>query len=224
MKHYYFTVLSAERLRACYDVAPPRTRQYLEAEIAAVLHRVQSGMRVLEMGCGYGRILKPLLSAGCRATGIDTSEASLRMAREHLRGSASVWLALMNAVNTGFPHRVFDLTLCLQNGISAFHVNQASLFQEAVRITKLDGTILFSSYASRFWAHRIEWFEAQAAHGLIGPIDYESTKDGVIVCKDGFHASTVDADGFRSLALSAKQVPSIYEVDGSSLFCEVTVT
>jgi hypothetical protein len=34
---YYSERLAAERLRACYDLAPPRTSAYLEAEIEFVL-------------------------------------------------------------------------------------------------------------------------------------------------------------------------------------------
>jgi SAM-dependent methyltransferase len=224
MKQYYSAILSAERLRACYDVAPPRTKQYLEAELSTILLKIFPGMTVLEMGCGYGRILKPLMTRGCFAVGIDTSDASLRLAKLQIESSQNCRLALMDAVSTGFSSRVFDLTICAQNGISAFHVDRVSLFQEAVRVTKVGGTVLFSSYASTFWPHRLEWFEAQAAHRLIGPIDYESTRDGVIVCKDGFHASTLDAAGFRHLALSVNQAPNIYEVDDSSIFCEIAVT
>jgi hypothetical protein len=36
---YYTERLAAERLRACYDLAPPRTKAYLEAEIEFVLAR-----------------------------------------------------------------------------------------------------------------------------------------------------------------------------------------
>jgi len=37
MPGYYIERLAAERLRACYDLAPPRTKAYLEAEIEFVL-------------------------------------------------------------------------------------------------------------------------------------------------------------------------------------------
>jgi hypothetical protein len=46
---------------------------------------------------------------------------------------------------------------------------------------------------------------------------------GVIVCKDGFRATTTDAESFRKLSGVLKLVPNIVEVDGSSLFCEIAV-
>ena len=82
---------------------------------------------------------------------------------------------------------------------------------------------MFSSYTPQFWQHRLEWFEIQSAHHLIGEIDYQATGNGTIVCKDGFRATTVDRASFEKLAASLDVIPRITEVDGSSLFCEFVV-
>jgi hypothetical protein len=42
MPSYYSEKLSAERLRACYDLAPSRTKAYLEAEIQFILQKASS--------------------------------------------------------------------------------------------------------------------------------------------------------------------------------------
>ena len=223
MPRYYTHKLAAERLRACYDLAPPRTKAYLEAEIGFALQRASPSMVVLELGCGYGRVLQRLVPRVRAAVGIDTSLASLRMAWEYVGRPPSLSLAAMDAAHLGFRDGSFDLTLCIQNGISAFGVSQRQLFAEAVRVTRSGGRVLFSSYSARFWADRLAWFEAQAAHGLIGAIDYQATGNGVIVCKDGFRATTVDAAGFQSLAATVGFVPMVVEVDNSSLFCELVV-
>lgn len=223
MGGYYRELLAADRLKACYDLAPPRTRQYLEAEMAFVLEKTSAEKKVLELGCGYGRVLKKLLKNTHAQFGIDTSRSSLTLAREFLGQAPTAHLAVMNAIALGFRDRTFDLTLCLQNGISAFAVDCQALFQEARRVTRPGGTILFSSYSERFWGHRLEWFEAQADQGLIGPIDYGATIPGTIVCKDGFRASTVDAKGFKALAAGIDLEAVIIEVDHSSLFCEMVV-
>ena len=223
MPGYYTEKLAAERLRACYDLAPPRTRAYLEAEIEFVLRRTRPSMIVAELGCGYGRVLERLLPAARVVVGIDTSLASLRMALEFMGGKPSVHLACMDAISMGFRDRVFDLTLCVQNGICAFAVDQQQLFREAVRVTRSGGLVLFSSYSAKFWEHRLQWFEIQSAHRLIGEIDHQATGNGVIVCKDGFRATTADRTTFETLAAGLGVTPYITEVDGSSLFCEIVV-
>jgi 2-polyprenyl-6-hydroxyphenyl methylase/3-demethylubiquinone-9 3-methyltransferase len=128
----------------------------------------------------------------------------------------------MDAVALGFADHVFDVVACLQNGISAFKVDQRDLIREAVRVTRPGGVALFSSYAERFWDHRLAWFKLQADEGLLGEIDWDQTGDGVIVCKDGFRATTVSPEEFRELAASLDLPCSVREVDESSVFCTLT--
>jgi SAM-dependent methyltransferase len=220
MSGYYTERLAAERLRACYDLAPPRTKAYLEAEIEFVVSRTTSSMLALELGCGYGRVLERLIAKVRMAFGIDTSASSLRMVLEYLGREPSVCLACMDSVQMGLRDRAFDLTICIQNGICAFAVDQQQLLREAIRVTRSGGLVMFSSYTSQFWEHRLEWFEIQSAHHLIGEIDYQATGNGMIVCKDGFRATTADRATFEKLADRLGVTPRITEVDGSSLFCE----
>jgi len=224
MHGYYSQKLSAERLRLCYEIAPPRVKRYLEAEIEFVLERIRAPDMVLELGCGYGRVLQKLVGKAKTVVGIDTSHDSLRLASEMIRSGSSCYLFDMNAVELGFRDRQFDAVLCIQNGISAFRVNQRKLIKEAMRVTCHRGTVLFSSYSKRFWEDRLDWFRIQSDHGLIGEIDEDATGDGVIVCKDGFRASTIAPDDFVSLTTDFDIVPKITEVDGSSIFCEIRVT
>jgi SAM-dependent methyltransferase len=220
MPSYYTDKLAAERLRACYDLAPPRTKTYLEAEIEFVLVRTTSSMLALELGCGYGRVLERLLRRVRMVFGIDTSPSSLRMALEYLGRKSALRLACMDAVQMGWRDHAFDLTFCIQNGICAFTVDQQRLFREGIRVTRSGGLVMFSSYTPQFWEHRLEWFEIQSAHHLIGEIDYHATSNGTIVGKDGFRATTADRPTLEKLAASLGVTPQITEVDGSSLFCE----
>ena len=52
MSDYYSRQLSGERLRLCYEIAPPRVRRYLEAEIEFLRGLLEPRLRVLEPGCG----------------------------------------------------------------------------------------------------------------------------------------------------------------------------
>jgi ubiquinone/menaquinone biosynthesis C-methylase UbiE len=139
MPSYYTEKLAAERLRACYDLAPPSTKAYLEAEIEFVLARTTSSMFALELGCGYGRVLERLVPRVRMAFGIDTSLSSLRIALEYLGREPSLCLACMDSIQMGFRDRAFDLTICIQNGICAFAVDQQQLFREAIRVTRSGG-------------------------------------------------------------------------------------
>ncbi|HUV30795.1 MAG TPA: class I SAM-dependent methyltransferase [Acidobacteriota bacterium] len=211
------------QLKRCYEIAPPRVRQYLEAEVQHVLGYLREDHLVLETGCGYGRILPALASRAATVVGIDTSLSSLLLGREMLADLPDCHLACMDAARMAFRDDVFDCVVCIQNGISAFHVDRETLIRECVRVTRPGGMVLFSSYADSFWADRLAWFELQAEAGLLGEIDRERTGDGQIVCKDGFTATTVRPARFRSLAGQLGLRAQIVEVDGSSLFFEIMV-
>lgn len=223
MQGYYSEKLSAERLQLCYEIAPPRVKQYLEAEIEFVLDKIRQTDLVLELGCGYGRVLQKLVEKAKTVFGIDTSRASLFLVEKTIGKIPSLHLSVMNAVELGFNDRKFDTVICIQNGISAFKVNKRKLIEEAIRVTRSGGTILFSSYSERFWEDRLEWFRLQSEYGLIGEIDENVSKDGIIVCKDGFRSDTIGPDEFISLTSSYGIEPIITEVDGSSIFCEIRV-
>jgi SAM-dependent methyltransferase len=221
MRDYYRENLSADRLERAYGIAPPRVRRYLEAEIEHVLSFIERGSSVLELGCGFGRVLERLAPLAGTLVGIDTSLGSLGRAAERLACRGNCGLAAMDASRLAFRDGAFDVTACIQNGISAFHVEPGELMREGIRVTKPGGVVLFSSYSGAFWKDRLEWFELQAAEGLVGSIDRAKTRDGVIVCEDGFTATTVSADEFAALAAKLGVRARIVEIDSSSVFCEI---
>lgn len=222
MNKYYAQKLSAQRLKQVYEIASPRVKQYFEAEIAHVVQKIKPGDRVLDLGCGYGRVMPQLAEKAGLVAGIDSSIANLYLAIDELNALPRYTLAAMNALHLGFKSHSFDVVVCIQNGISAFHVDQRELIRECIRLAKPGGIILFSTYSVNFWEHRLQWFRDQAGAGLLGEIDEEKTGDGVIICKDGFKATTVSPQQFLSLTHGCEGTVHIEEVDGSSLFCEIT--
>lgn len=221
MTNYYADNLSADRLRQCYELAPPRIQQYLQAEIDYSLSLVNSRSSVLELGCGYGRILQPLSEHAGELYGIDNSVENILFAKKYLQENKLIDLCVMDAIHLGFVDDCFDIVLCLQNGISAFHVNQKVLINEAVRVCKPGGVVVFSSYSDKIWESRLKWFQLQANTGLVGEIDYEKTKDGIIVCKDGFTATTITEEDFRKLIDALHLNAEIKETDQSTIMCSI---
>lgn len=218
MSGYYERKLAAGSLQRVYGLAPPRVRCYLEAEVDFVVAHLQSRDIVLDLGCGYGRTLRRLAEKAALVVGIDTSAASLALAGERLADCRNVVLARMDACVLDFVDRSFDVVVCIQNGICAFGVDQRELIREALRVLKPGGTALFSSYTDDFWQYRLDWFQRQAAAGVIGEIDYERTGEGVIVCRDGLTLTTVSPTDFALLVADLDVSWRAVEVDGSSQF------
>ena len=223
MTSYYGEKLHSHKLKRCYELAPPRVRQYLDAEIQYVVGRASSDCRLLELGCGYGRVLQHLTDKRRMVVGIDIARPNVELAKELLWKHPNCHVLVMDATSTGFRDSTFDYVICVQNGIAAFNVDQRRLIAESVRITKNRGLIIFSSYSSKIWRERLQWFRLQAEAGLLGEIDWRRTHAGTIICKNGFMATTVAPEGFRRLTVDFPVDVFIEEVDASSIFCVLTV-
>jgi len=62
----------------------------------------------LEVGCGYGRVLKPLIEKGIKVIGLDFSSTQLKGCKEYLPKDAQLIRA--DAKNLPFKDKTFDLS------------------------------------------------------------------------------------------------------------------
>jgi 2-polyprenyl-6-hydroxyphenyl methylase/3-demethylubiquinone-9 3-methyltransferase len=222
-KDYYAHNLHGKALEKCYAIAPPRVQQYLKAEIEWVKEEVNGMNLVLELGCGYGRVLSQLSPSVSTLVGIDTAIPTLIYGKKFLSPHENIHLVAMNAGTLGFQSNMFDAVVCIQNGISVFRVESHSLVKEVIRVTRSGGVVLFSTYAPQFWYHRLQWFRLQAEEGLIGDIDEDKTREGIIVCKDGFKATTFSQKSLLRLFSGSVTTLQTAEIDQSSIFLRAVV-
>ncbi|NHJ41414.1 MAG: class I SAM-dependent methyltransferase [Asgard group archaeon] len=218
-KDYYSEKLSSNKLKRCYEIASPRIKQYLEAEIQFVLDQIKQSDIVLELGCGYGRVLARLADKAEVVYGIDISKESIDFAIEFLSDFPNIHLYQMDAEELTFQNKSFDVVIAIQNAVSAFKISPERLIIESLRVTKPSGKVILSSYSEKIWEARLEWFVKQAEESLLGEIDWEKTKEGTIICKDGFKATTFTKEDFLELLEKMDLKASLIEIDNSSLFC-----
>jgi SAM-dependent methyltransferase len=108
LSHRFYTTLGAEGLRR-------RTRPEWDAAITEVLAGyLGKRERVLDAGCGYGRIAIPLAARGYRVSGLDITAPLLISAREAAQAQG-VRLPLVTGSMTRLPFRdtSFDAVICL---------------------------------------------------------------------------------------------------------------
>lgn len=216
-KNYYAQKLNSDKLYQVYQTEHPRVKQYFAAEIDFIRQELHGHEKVLELGAGYGRIMKELAPFAASIIGIDISKDSVDFGEEYLKDTPNCQLKVMNA------HRLeldteFDIVICLQNGISALKGEALNLIEQSLKLLSSGGKAYFSSYSPKFWEHRLAWFHEQARKGLLGEIDSGKTKNGVIVCTDGFTATTFSWDDLNKLGQAVSRLYRIQEVDDSSIF------
>ncbi len=215
--NYYDQSLNAVKLYQVYQTKIDRVEQFLSAEIKFVREQLNQNEHILELGAGYGRIMKELAPAVASITGIDISQGSVEFGREYLKGCPNCVLEVMDVHQLAFD-RPFDVVLCLQNGLSAIKGDALSVVQQSINLLTDHGRAFFSSYSPKFWSHRLAWFQEQGEKGLLGEIDVEQSKDGKIICKDGFVATTFTPDDLAKLGHASGHPYRIVEVDESSNF------
>ncbi len=220
-KNYYKQSLNAQNLFQVYQTKYKRVEQYLQSEIAFVRDKLHNTDDVLELGAGYGRILKEL-APNCKSIlGIDISEDSVEFGNEYLDGVSNAQLIRMDVHNLQLDS-LFEVVLCLQNGLSAMKLDPFKGLSDITDLLKPKGKAFISSYSPKFWEHRLDWFYEQADKGLLGEIDEEKTKDGVIVCKDGFRAITHSPEELEAIGKASGFPYEVVEVDDSSIFLIIT--
>lgn len=137
-------------MQRCYEIAPVRVKQFLEAEITFVLKNIRQNDIVLDLGCGYGRVAIRLLEKTKRVIGIDISKDNIQLAKKIVGNNKDCKFYTMDAIDLEFVDNFFDTVICVQNGISAFKLNPLRLIKEPIRVTRQGGTVLFSSYSENF--------------------------------------------------------------------------
>ena len=100
---------------------------------------VKEGNRVLDLGCGWGRVLKPVMDRGADAIGFDISQKMLVLAREHLKKKGQSHV-LVRGDGTALPFREnsFDMVYSLLVLQHLSKKNGLEVFREINRVLKPD--------------------------------------------------------------------------------------
>jgi ubiquinone/menaquinone biosynthesis C-methylase UbiE len=124
--------------------------QYVDATVYGAERQTAeeqlAGKRVLDLGCGTGRLL-PMLSGMSEVVGADLAKAALTEARkrEHID---SVSLVCSDARALPFASGAFGGVLCAYNGLdfAATLDDRAQMLRELERVIDGGGSLVFSSH------------------------------------------------------------------------------
>ena len=115
---------------------------------ASLLPRLPCSLRILELGCGNGKNVAPLVQAGCFVTAIDFSPHAASLCRNTCTDPDRVNILIADARRTPFCNESFDI-------IIASHIighlslsGRRPLASEVLRILAFSGTIYFRDFST----------------------------------------------------------------------------
>ncbi len=131
------------------DAIEPHDADTAQAQLDWVLAHC-SDKRVLDAGCGHGRIAIPLAEAGAQVVAVDTDAASLDVIT---RAAPDVTVMLADMTSCAVEPASIDVVLCLGNTFALVHdVDKAvATMQHWATCLRPGGTIVLDDLAGDLW-------------------------------------------------------------------------
>jgi ubiquinone/menaquinone biosynthesis C-methylase UbiE len=142
-------------LASRYDELRPVDSNWVELVDRVVeLGRLGGGARVLDVGCGTGRVAAALAERGAKVWGVDPSEGMLAVARS--RVPSSVGLKEGRAEALPFRDAWFDGAVCM---LSVHLLDRPQAFAELARVLVPGGRLVIATFDPAhfdgFWLNRL---------------------------------------------------------------------
>ena len=167
------------------------------------------GSRVLDLGCGTGRLTVALAAAGHPVTGLDPAGAMLAAARAKKGAETVVWI---EGTVASAPTSAFDLVL-MTSHVAQLFVDDAEWSETLCHVARAlvpGGRLAFDSRdpAARAW----EGWTGVTSIGE-GTVFFTSTNelaDGSVLAVDSFLRVRTEAELRASLAAAGFEVDAVY--------------
>jgi len=138
---------------------PQLIQEFLDGEIEFINKHIKPNKEILEIGCGYGRLLKLLSKSSERVWGIDFSRTLLKKAKENLKNYNNIGILEMNATNLKFNQESFDYCLCLDASFGNMPKIEIDVLREMKKVTKKGGEIIISVFSENAKDFQIKNYE-----------------------------------------------------------------
>ena len=182
--------------------------------------------RLVDLGCGTGRLCLHFARKGYECVGVDLSDEMLAKARENAAGSNIQWVKA-NLVEMGeLPVSGFDYAACLFStlGMVRGEENRAKVVANAYRLLKAGGRFVVHVHNRRFaglgWRQPLfgggDIAMSQAYGGAPLTLHHFTLKEAKRVLRDaGFQIRDV-----RSVDVNGKPARAFWRVYGWLIACE----
>lgn len=133
-------------------------QQYFDAEERMLREKVPQDAYVLDVCCGNGRSIIPLLARTHTIVGIDNVSKAVQNARAQLAQYPTVRILKADALHIPFPDATFDV-VTMSVTLVNFVENKVPALREMARVTKETGSIIVSVYSEDALEARLDMYK-----------------------------------------------------------------
>ncbi len=193
----------------------PEFENWTQKDIIEIRKFLNKDSVVLEIGCGWGRVIKALAPYCKKFIGIDNSEAETIEAKSFLKDIDNVKVFLEDGKETHFPDNYFDAIVISGNTFGNLGENKENVLQEMKRLLKPDGKILLSVYSEGAKARRLK------AYKDIG-MKIKTTESKKIIFEGGLISEEFSKEDIESLFEKYGLKVQFRDISSVALFCIVS--
>lgn len=141
------------------------------------------GKTVLDLGCGSGEEVIPLVKRGAHVIGIDISPELIAIAAQRARHyGVGADLQVGSAYETGLPDHSIDIVFCMS---LLHHLDIARANAEIRRVLRADGLLIVKEPIRLSWAAK-QLRKLFPAHEDISEFEYPLNATQLVMLTDGF--------------------------------------
>lgn len=181
---------------------PTLIQDFLDTEMAFINNHIKQSKDILEVGCGYGRLLKILTSKASNVVGVDFSAPLLEKGKKNIAEYANVQTFLMDAQDLRFNDASFDYVLCLDASFGNMPGIEERVVCEMARVMRDHGELIVSVFSEAAKDVQLENYRRVGLTNL--------SDNGTAVSS---------SEGFYSRRFTKEQLVSLFSV--ACLSCEI---
>lgn len=110
------------------------------------IDQMQSGKDLLEIGCGYGRLLHAFAPKMHHVVGIDFSKSLTNQAQQTFANQRNVQVYQMDATQLGIRDNAFDYVVCMGGTFGNMPNIEEQVLQEMIRVVKPHGQVILNVF------------------------------------------------------------------------------